>query len=156
MIRKRHKSNTKLSGSGLRVGIVAAEFNSDITGPMLHGALAFLKKHGVKAVKVLHVPGSFEIPLACELLAAAKKFDALVALGCIIKGETMHDYYLASAVTPALLELGLKHRIPIGLGVITTNNLKQARARSRGASNKGAEAAEAAIRMARLKLGSRK
>lgn len=141
----------KFDGSKLKIGIVISQFNDNITKPMLEGALETLKENKVKKenIKTVWVPGSFEIPLACQRLAKSKKYDALVAIGCVIKGETDHYYYIADATTDGIMEVILDFNLPIGFGVITTNNLKQAQTRSRGRHNKGREAAEAALSMTR-------
>jgi 6,7-dimethyl-8-ribityllumazine synthase len=137
--------------SRLRIGVVVSEFNADITEAMLAGALKTLDEWKVKKanITVLRVPGSFEIPFgALTLLSRKKKPHAIVALGCIIKGETEHDRYIASAVSHGIMDLMLAKRVPISFGIITTNNLKQAQARSSGTTNKGREAALAALRSA--------
>ncbi len=136
--------------SRLKVGIAVSEFNSDITESMLSAALATLREWKVpeKAITVMHVPGSFELPLASANLIKKKKADVVIALGCVIKGETKHDEYISSAVAQGLTQLMLTTGVPIGFGVITPNNLAQAKARSRGRSNKGIEATIAALRMA--------
>lgn len=144
----------KQDASGLSVGVVVSEFNSDITEPMLHEALATLRAWKVKEqnISVVRVPGSFEIPYGClTLLSAKKKPDAIVTVGCIIKGETEHDRYLAMAVSQAIMRLTIDFTTPISFGIITPNNLAQAKARSRGMGNKGPEAAEAALRLGLLK-----
>lgn len=139
-------------GSRLRVGIVASSFNEDITGPMLEGAKETLREWGVKEgnIDVVRVPGSFEIPYGCLTLINRKKPDAIVAIGCVIKGETEHDRYIASAAADGIMNLMLAHKVPISFGVITTNTLEQAKARSQGVTNKGHEAALAALEMALL------
>ena len=141
------------NGSKLKIGVVVSKFNSDITEKMLAGALKVLEKNKVKKenIKVVRVPGSFEIPLVCLRLAKAKKYDALIALGCVIKGETDHYYYISGETSRGIMDVMLKYDIPIGFGVITVNNLKQARARSGAKNNKGAEAAEAVLEMVKLK-----
>lgn len=135
--------------SRLKVGIAVSEFNSDITGSMLTAALETLREWKVpeKSIMIMHVPGSFELPLASARLIK-KKADVVIALGCVIKGETKHDEYIASAVAHGLTDLMLESGIPIGFGVITPNTLAQAKARSRGKANKGIEATVAALRMA--------
>lgn len=152
MQRKHYAKKTATKdASKLRVGIVVSEFNIDITESMLAGALETLRAWQVKEsnVRVLRVPGSFEIPLGCaKLLASRQKPDALIALGCVIKGETKHDEYISHAVSHALQNLMLAYAVPIGFGVITPNNLAQAKARSEGKGNKGREAALAALEMA--------
>lgn len=139
------------NASRLKVGIAVSEFNSDITGAMLAGALETLREWKVpeRVITIVHVPGSFELPLACAKLIK-KKADVVIALGCVIKGETKHDEYISNAVAHGLTRLMLDTGIPIGFGVITPNNLAQAKARSRGTANKGIEAAVAALRMARV------
>ncbi len=146
------KKNRFPDGSRLTIGIVVAEFNKDITDRMLGGALETLAACKVKEgnIKILHVPGSFEIPFGCLTLLKKKQYDALIALGCIIKGETDHDVYIASAVSRGIMDLSLAHHLPIIFGVITTNNLAQARVRSTGDTNKGNEAAHTAVTMALL------
>ena len=138
--------------SKLKIAIVVANFNTDITNSMLEGAQGALKEWGVseKNMKVARVYGSFDLPFGC--MAAIKKWrpDAVVALGCIIKGETDHDRYIASAVSQGIIDLTLSSGVPISLGVLTTNTLKQAKARSSGKTNHGEKAAVAALEMALL------
>ncbi|MDD3498074.1 MAG: 6,7-dimethyl-8-ribityllumazine synthase [Candidatus Moranbacteria bacterium] len=153
MQRKNKKDNKIIDGKDLRIGIIASEFNWDIVGSMLEGALDLLKKNNVKkeSIKIVKVPGSFEIPLACQKLAHSDKFDALIALGCVIKGETGHYYYVAGEASKGVMDVMLKFSLPIGFGIITTDNLAQAKKRSGGKNNKGKEAAEAALRMILIK-----
>ncbi|MEK7509493.1 MAG: 6,7-dimethyl-8-ribityllumazine synthase [Patescibacteria group bacterium] len=136
--------------SRLKIGVVVSQFNNDITDSMLAGALATLQawKVAKRNITVVHVPGSFEIPLGCVMALRKKKIDALVALGCVLKGETKHDEYISSSVSHALQRLMLTYKVPIGFGIITPNNLTQAKARSRGKANKGIEATVAALQMA--------
>lgn len=132
------------------MGIVVSSWNGDITRNLLAGAEKILHEWHVpeKNIHVLRVAGSFEIPYGCLKLIRRSKPDAIIALGCLIKGETKHDEYIASAVSHGIMRLSLDYKIPIGFGVITANNLAQAKARSRGSTNKGAEAAVAALEMA--------
>ncbi len=134
-------------GSSLSISIVVSGFNKDITEPMLEGALATLKEWGVKeeGITVLRVPGAFELPYGCLKLIKDKKPDGLIALGCVIKGDTEHDRYIASAVAGGIMDLITEHGLPIAFGVITTNNLEQAQVRSTGEANKGREAALATL-----------
>ncbi len=152
MKRNDTKKAPSLRAPGIRFGVVVSNFNGDITEPLLKGALRALKEAGVKdsRVTILRVPGSYEIPYGC-LTLIRNKCKIIVALGCVIKGETEHDRYIASAVSTGLMQVSLEHRVPIAFGILTTNNLKQARARSSGTNNKGAEAARAALQMALLK-----
>ena len=149
MLNAKKGHSKKIDGSKLKIGIVVSKFNDNITKPMFDGSLETLKENKVKVenIKTVWVPGSFEIPLACQRLAETKKFDALVAIGCVIKGETDHFYYICNEVSRGTMDVMLKFDIPIGFGVLTTQNLKQARVRSRGKENKGREAAEAALMM---------
>jgi 6,7-dimethyl-8-ribityllumazine synthase len=141
-------------GSKLKVGVVVSRFNEDITGRMLDGALDTLAAWGVKEknIKVVRVPGSFELPFGAVKLIKSMKPDAVIALGCIIKGDTDHDKYIADAVSHGLMRLSLDFGIPVSLGVITTNNLEQAVIRSTGKTNIGPDAAVAALESALLKF----
>jgi 6,7-dimethyl-8-ribityllumazine synthase len=139
----------KFDGSKLKIGVIVSQFNDSITKRMLEGALEILAENKVKKenIKTVWVPGSFEIPLACQRLAQTKKYNALVAIGCVIKGETDHFYYICNEVSRGIMDVMLEFNLPIGFGVLTCNNLKQAEVRSRGKENKGREAAEAALAM---------
>lgn len=136
-----------VNGGRKRIGIAVADFNPDITEKLLAGALTALASAGVRKedIRVVRVPGSFELPLACQKLAGTKKYDALVALGCVIKGETDHYYYVAGEAARGIMDVMLKWNIPIGFGVLTTNTLKQAQERSGKKGNAGAGAARAAL-----------
>jgi 6,7-dimethyl-8-ribityllumazine synthase len=155
MQRKNRTTKISLSdGSRLRIGVVVSDFNTDITAPMLDGALITLAACKVKKanIRVVHVPGGFEIPFGClALIKSDKKYDALITLACVMKGETTHDVYIATAAANGIMELSLKYKMPIAFGVLTTNNLAQAKARSTGKNNKGVEAAITAIAMAKLR-----
>lgn len=145
------KAPTK-DASKLKIGIVVSTYYDDITGRMLAGALQTLKEWQVteKNTTVVRVSGSFEITYGCLSLLKRKKYDALITLGCIVKGETKHDEYIAHAVTQGIVQLTIAYRTPISLGIVTTNDLPQAVVRSTGKNNKGAEAALAALEMALL------
>jgi len=140
------------NASNIKVGIVLSEFNPDITESMFEGALTTLKEWEVseKNIEVHRVYGSFDLTYACDSMIRKHNPNAIIALGCIIKGETNHDHYIASAITHGLTNLTIKHGIPISLGLLTTNNLDQARARSRGKTNHGDKAAVAALQAALL------
>ncbi len=144
------KSHKAGDASTLKVGIIASRFNSDITDPMLEAAREVLREWKVKDknIFVVRVYGSFEVPFAAMRLIQKRRLDALVAIGCIVKGETRHDEYLANATTHGLMQVQLDTEVPVGLAVLTTNTLAQARARSRGSSNHGAQAARAALEAA--------
>ncbi len=143
---KRGKSKN-VNGLKLKIGVVVSQFNSNITESMLEGALEVLAENKVKInnIKVVRVPGSFEIPFACQKLAITKKYNALVAIGCVIKGETDHYYYICNEVSRGIMRVMLENNLPIGFGILTCQNLKQAKVRSSGKENKGKEAAEAAL-----------
>lgn len=135
------------NASRLKVGIVMSEYYEEIMEPLLAGALDILKNSGVfkKNIFISRMPGSFELPYGCLRMIRSRKPAVILALGCIIKGETDHDKYIASAVSQGLMNLITVHGTPIAFGVMTTNNYEQAVARSRGDMNKGREAAIAAL-----------
>ncbi len=140
-----------LNAEGLRFGIIASRFNDEIVAGLLRGATECLVEHGAAedAMSVYRVPGAFEIPTLVGALPA--EFDALIALGCILRGDTPHFEFLASQVTTELSRLSSEMHLPIAFGVITCDTLQQAIDRSSsGAGNKGWEAALAAIEMANL------
>jgi 6,7-dimethyl-8-ribityllumazine synthase len=142
-----------LNARGIKFGIVVSRFNSSVTERLLEGALEALKTHGgdEKDVAVVRVPGAFEIPLVAKKLAASGKYDALICLGAIIRGDTPHFEYIAEAVTNGIGAVIMEHRLPISFGVLTTNNIEQAMERAGAKSeNKGFEAALTAIEMASL------
>jgi 6,7-dimethyl-8-ribityllumazine synthase len=149
MQRENRRKKQIVSGVKFKIAIIVSEFNSGITKKMLKGALAVLEKNKVKNenIKIVWVPGSFELPLVCQKLAKEKKYDGIVALGCVIRGETDHYYYISSETARGIMSVMLEYSIPIGFGVITANNVKQARERSGTGSNKGIEAAEAVLEM---------
>ncbi|HXI11957.1 MAG TPA: 6,7-dimethyl-8-ribityllumazine synthase [Thermoanaerobaculia bacterium] len=141
------------NAAGLRVGIIAARFHDEFVDRLVAGAIECLARHGAadELISVYRVPGSFEIPVAARKLARTAQFDVLVALGVLIRGDTLHFELIASQVTNDLSRVALEELIPIGLGVITCNDEAQARARSGPKSgNKGWEAALAAIEMGTL------
>ena len=136
-----------------RFAIVVSQFNEQITAGLLKGARAVLAEKGVREdqVKVVHVPGAFEIPLAARKLAETRRFNAVIGLGCLIKGDTMHFEYIASAVSHGIMDAGLATGVPISFGVLTTLTDEQAEIRSGdGPDNKGREAALAAYEMAAM------
>ena len=138
---------------GLRFGIVASRFNDFIVDRLVDAAVAALLKHGADAGDVhgVRVPGAFETPLALARMAASRRYDALVALGCVIRGETAHFDYVAGEVSRGVSQVSLAHDMPVGFGVLTVDTLEQAIDRAGGkAGNKGAEAALAAVEMATL------
>ncbi|MGA8941809.1 MAG: 6,7-dimethyl-8-ribityllumazine synthase [Thermoactinomyces sp.] len=142
-----------LVGTGLRVGIVVARFNEFITGKLLDGALDAFKRHGVaeEKIDIAWVPGAFEIPLVAEQLAASGKYDAIVTLGCVIRGATTHYDYVCNEVSKGVAAASVRHRLPVIFGVVTTENIEQAIERAgTKAGNKGWDSAVSAIEMANL------
>lgn len=140
------KKNVK-DASKYKIGIVVSTYYEDITGRLLIGAIETLREWKVldKNITVMQVSGSFEIPYGCLAVIKKKKPHAVIALGCIIKGETDHDQHIAHAVAQGITNLTIKYEVPISFGVVTTNNLKQAIVRSTGKNNKGIEAATAVL-----------
>lgn len=143
----------ELSASGLRFAIVVSRFNSFITERLLSAALDALQRSGASSdnVEVVHVPGAFELPLAAKKLAATGRFDALIAIGCVLRGETSHYDYVCSETARGLQLAQMDSGLPIIFCVLTCDTLEQAidRAGLKG-GNKGFEAGLAAIEMARL------
>jgi 6,7-dimethyl-8-ribityllumazine synthase len=143
----------KLAAKGLRLAIVVSRFNSFITERLLSGALDALGRAGAdeKRIEIVRVPGSFEIPVAAKRLAQTGRYDALVTLGCIIRGETQHFEYISAEVTRGIQLAAIETGVPIAFGVLTTDDLEQAIDRAGAKSgNKGAEAALSAVEMANL------
>lgn len=140
---------SNLTGAGLRVGIVQARFNADVGHGLLSACLAELKHLGVSDEDVLHVtvPGALEIPLALQKMAETQQFDALVALGAVIRGETYHFELVSNESGAGITRIGLDYGIAIANAVLTTENDEQAEARM---AEKGTEAARCAIEMANL------
>jgi 6,7-dimethyl-8-ribityllumazine synthase len=137
----------------MRVAIVVSRFNDFVTGRLLDGARAALADAGVAAadIEVLHVPGAFEIPMAAQRVAETGKVNAVVCLGCLIRGETPHFEYIAAACAHGITAAAASTGVPMSFGVLTTNSAEEALERAAaGPSNKGREAAEAALEMARL------
>jgi 6,7-dimethyl-8-ribityllumazine synthase len=140
----------KRNAQGLRIGIVVSRYNQFITEKLLDGALDGLKNHGGEDenVTIIHVPGAFEIPLIVEKMAASGKYDALVCLGAVIRGDTPHFDYVCDAVTRGIGDAVRAYKIPIGFGVLTTNDVQQAMERAGlKDANKGYEALLTAVEM---------
>ncbi len=134
-----------------RIGIAVSRYNSEITQTLLKSCVKTLIEQGMKEkqIKVIEVPGAFELPYACQKMALTKRFDALIALGAVVKGGTPHFDFVAEAVTKGAVEVGLKYNIPVVFGVLTTNDQEQARDRIHGGKHgdKGIEAALTALKM---------
>jgi 6,7-dimethyl-8-ribityllumazine synthase len=139
-----------LTGSELRIAVVVARFNEDVTRRLLRGALGALKERGVEDPDVLWVPGSLELPVTALALAERGNHDAIVCLGCVIRGETYHFEVVANQAAAGIMQVQLDTGVPVAFGVLTTEDKEQAMARSGPKNNKGADAAEAAIEMANL------
>lgn len=141
--------NTELpDASSYRIGIVVSEYHVDITEKLLEGALEVLSKQNVQQYNLYteYAPGTFELPLACQRLMRWYKLDGIIALGCVIKGETDHDKYINHSVADALQNLQLNYGKPICFGVLTPNNIEQAQDRAGGKhGNKGVEVAAACL-----------
>ncbi|GAA5346547.1 6,7-dimethyl-8-ribityllumazine synthase [Planifilum fimeticola] len=143
----------KLVGQGLRFGIVVSRFNEFITSKLLAGAEDALYRHGASedAVEIAWVPGAFEIPLAADRMSASGRYDAVIALGAVIRGATAHFDYVAGEVAKGVSGAALKNGVPVIFGVITVDTIEQAIERAGTKSgNKGWEAAVTAIEMANL------
>ena len=143
----------QLSAQGLRIAIVAARFNDFIVDRLIGGAVDCLLRHGADrtALTIVRAPGAFELPVICKRLAESGQFDGIVALGAVIRGSTPHFDYVAAEVSKGLAQVSLKSGLPVGFGVLTTNDIEQAieRAGSK-AGNKGAEAALSVMESARV------
>ncbi|WEL18780.1 MULTISPECIES: 6,7-dimethyl-8-ribityllumazine synthase [unclassified Halorhabdus] len=143
----------ELDASGLTIGIVLSRFNDLITGKLLDGALDTLTRHGASEddIDVARVPGSFEIPLVAKRMAESGDYDAVIALGAVIRGETPHFEYVSNEATKGVAKATLDTDVPISFGVLTTDTTEQAINRAGvKQGNKGSEAAESAIEMANL------
>ena len=145
-----------LDASGLKIAIVVSRFNSFITQKMLDGAIDTLKRHGMSIdtdLDIAWVPGAFEIPLLCKKLAQKKKYDGIIALSCVIKGATPHFDFVSAEISKGIAQVMLEHTIPVGFGVITSENLEQAIERAGSKSgNKGSDVALSVIEVANIKI----
>jgi 6,7-dimethyl-8-ribityllumazine synthase len=142
-----------LSARDLRIGIVAARFNDFIVESLVRGAVDALLRHGAveKDITLVRVPGAWEMPWAVRKMAAGRRFDAVIALGVIIRGATPHFDFVAGECAKGVAQAGLAADVPVAFGVLTTDTIEQALERAgTKAGNKGADAAMAAIEMARL------
>jgi 6,7-dimethyl-8-ribityllumazine synthase len=142
-------TRTDMDGRNLHIGIVQARFNLEVTTALVQACLAELKKLKVPESNIHHVtvPGSLEVPVALQALAQTQRFDALIALGCIIRGETYHFELVANESGSAITQLALDHGLPIANAILTTEDLPQAVARQ---TDKGRDAARVAVEMALL------
>ncbi|UXR81807.1 6,7-dimethyl-8-ribityllumazine synthase [Staphylococcus sp. IVB6214] len=143
----------QLVGNGLKIGIVVSRFNDFITGRLLDGALDALKRHQVdeNEIDVAYVPGAFELPIVAKKMAQSGKYDAVITLGCVIRGATTHYDYVCNEAAKGIAKASDDTGIPVIFGVLTTENIEQAIERAgTKAGNKGAEVAVGAIEMANL------
>ena len=143
----------KLVSKKIKVGIVAARFNEFITSKLLSGALDTLTRHDVKDddIEIAWVPGAFEIPLAASKMANSGKYDAVICLGAVIRGNTTHYDYVCNEVSKGIAQVSLASGIPVMFGVVTTENIEQAIERAgTKAGNKGSDCAQGAIEMVNL------
>jgi 6,7-dimethyl-8-ribityllumazine synthase len=139
-----------LTGGDLRIAVVVSRFNEEVSKRLLRGALGALEVHGVKDPDVLWVPGSLELPVTALALAERGNHDAIVCLGCVIRGETYHFELVAGQAAAGIMQVQLDTGVPVAFGVLTTEDIEQALARSGPKNNKGADAAQVAIEMANL------
>ncbi|MBQ6775915.1 MAG: 6,7-dimethyl-8-ribityllumazine synthase [Synergistaceae bacterium] len=149
----------KLIGSGLRFAIVASRFNELVTSRLIEGAKDTLIRHDVSpnSIDVFWVPGAWELPLVAKEIALTGKYDAIIALGAVIRGDTPHFDYVAAEASKGLANVGLEHRMPVLFGVLTCDTLDQALLRAGSkAGNKGSDCAAGAIEMANLLRNIRK
>ena len=145
----RHFDST-LRGTPVRIGIVQARFNEAVTSRLLEGAIAALRERGVAddAIDVATVAGAFELPLGAQRLAVTGRYDAVIALGAVVRGETPHFDVVAGEAAAGLTRTALRHDLPVALGLLTTNTIEQALARAGGDhGNKGYDAAVTALEM---------
>lgn len=143
----------KYTAAGKKFAIILSRFNEYIGESLLKGAIDCFEKHGVTKdnIDVVKVPGAFEIPVTADKLAASKKYSAIVCLGVIIRGATPHFEYVASAASNGILQVALKHSLPVIFGVLTTDTIEQAIERAgTKAGNKGWDAAQTALEMSDL------
>ena len=149
----------QLIGTGLNIGIVASRFNELVTSRLIDGAKDALIRHDVSAsaIDIFWAPGAWELPLVAQELALTGKYDAIIALGAVIRGDTPHFDYVAAEASKGLASVGLNHRVPVLFGVLTCDTLDQALIRAGSkAGNKGADCAVGAIEMANLLRNIRK
>lgn len=143
----------QMNASGLSFAILAARFNDTIVDRLVGGAIDYLTRHGAsrEEITLVRVPGAFEMPLAAKKLAASGKYSAVICLGAVIRGHTPHFDFVAGECTKGLASVSLETGVPVGFGLLTTDNLEQAIERAgTKAGNKGVEAASAALELVRV------
>jgi len=140
--------------SNARIGLIVSEWNEEITTSLYNGCRKTLQELGIKKKNILKldVPGSYELPGAAKMLIESKKMDAIICLGAVIQGETRHFEFISHAIARGIMDLNIRYTTPVIFGVLTPNDLSQARERAGGKfGNKGVEAAVAAVKMMLLK-----
>lgn len=143
----------QMEAKGIKVAILATRFNDFVVDRLIGGAVDYLTRHGASRddLTIIRIPGAFEMPVVCKRLAASGKYDGILALGAVIRGATPHFDFVASEATKGLAHVALESGVPVGFGLLTTDNLEQAieRAGSKG-GNKGVEAASALLETIRV------
>ena len=143
----------QLSAKGLKIALVASRFNDIIVDRLINGSVDYLTRHGLdpEAITIVRIPGAFELPIVCQKLAKSGKYDGIVALGAVIRGATPHFDFVANEAAKGLAHVSLETGMPIGFGLLTTENIEQAveRAGSK-AGNKGVDAAAAMLETIRV------
>ncbi|MBK9257530.1 MAG: 6,7-dimethyl-8-ribityllumazine synthase [Saprospiraceae bacterium] len=145
-----YKQVTMKNSEKLKIGIVTSEWNNEITMSMKNACISTLEEHGIQSDNILQmeVPGAFELPIGARMMLASENPDAVICIGCVIKGETRHDEYISNAVAMGIMNLGLTSGKPVIFGVLTPNDMNQALDRAGGKyGNKGIEAAITALKM---------
>lgn len=150
MQRKKVKTKIQIpqkNNSKKKIGVVVSSYNSDITFAMKDGAVETLKESGVqeKNIFIFEAPGAFEIPIICQRVIKKYKLDGVVAIGCVIKGDTDHYHFISDSATSGIMDVMLKLNVPIANAILTVNSLEQAVIRSKGDMNKGVEASGALL-----------
>ena len=150
-IKKHTKGQKIIAKKGVKIGIVVGEYNSEITDVLKESCLNELKKAGVleKNIKIMFAPGAFELPYMCQQMSKAKKYHAVIALGAVIRGETPHFDFIAFNAAYGIMNISIKYDIPVIFGVLTTENIRQAKARIKKGrrGDKGVEAAQTALKV---------
>ena len=149
-----HDPTSVPSGAGLRFGLIISEWNREITDALRQGAIGTLVRYGVKQHDIVQVwvPGSFELPAGAQFLLEKQRLDGVICLGSIVRGETPHFEYVCQGTTQGIMDVGLKFSLPVIFGVLTDENMDQARARSGGEhGNKGIDCAVALLKMAAIR-----
>ena len=149
-------SFSSLNGSDVRVGIIMSRWNADVVQALYKGVNESLLASGVKPSNIFstYVPGAFELPLTARLLAASKRFDVIICLGCLIKGDTMHFEVIAQATANGIMQVGLESYVPIVFGVLTVYNKEQAIVRSTGEKNEGLGWGKTAVEMGLARMSA--